>query len=570
MGVKDDLERIEGLKTLVGQFPLSPGVYLMKNNDGKIIYVGKAKELRHRVRNYLQKGPHTAKTQVLVRNIFHIEYILTKTEAEAFLLEASLIKKHRPRYNIRLKDDKSYPYIRLDYTHDFPRFYLARKVKRDGSSYFGPYTSGYIVRETINFLNQVYKIRDCTDHFFKTRKRPCMTYEIGRCTGPCVDLVDKADYSAQVKGARTFFKNKNARLIKDLESSMTSLADDEKFEQAARLRDSISAIRKVLEKQSVINANSELDQDVFSYFGDHRGTLICSVHIRQGLVIGQRGHFFPLLDSSSSEEDPRDWLLDYINQYYEENVVPDEVLLPLDIGNDLRKLLKDVLKLYSDKSPEIIFPTNENGRNLLEMAQQNAEKQFLNHVTKSENKKLALEMIQDKLHLPRYPRRIECYDISNFQGQETVASQVVFEDGVPNKDQYRRYKIKTVEGSNDFLSMKEVLSRRLTHDEWEEPDLIVVDGGKGQLRFAMQALKDLNKTHIPIVGLAKERTKGQFTDEEVTKTFERFYLPNRTNPVIFSESTEAYRILVSLRDEAHRFAITYHRLLREKAFFDEK
>lgn len=569
MGTKADIEKIEALKQIVGRFPTTPGVYLMKNNDAKIIYVGKAKDLRSRVRNYLQNGPHTAKTQILIRNIFHIEYILTKTEAEAFLLEASLIKKHRPRYNIRLKDDKAYPYIRLSREHQFPRFYLARKVKRDGSVYFGPYTSGYIVRETINFLNQVYKIRDCTDHFLKTRKRPCMTYEIDRCTAPCVGYVDENVYGEQVKGARTFFKNKNRRLIKDLENQMQHFADEEKFEQAARMRDSLSAIKKVLEKQSVINADSDLDQDVFNYYGDERGTLICSLHIRQGLVIGQRGHFFPLLDSTSTEEDPRDWLINFINQYYEENIVPDEVLLPLDIGHDLRKLLKDVFKLYSEKPTEIIFPTDENGRRLLDMAHDNAEKQFLNHVTKSESKKIALEHIQKKLHLPSFPHRIECYDISNFQGQETVASQVVFEDGVPNKDHYRRYKIKTVEGSNDFMSMKEVLSRRLLHEEWDEPDLIVVDGGKGQLKFAMEALKELKKTHIPIVGLAKERTKGEFTDEDVQKTYERFYLPNRSNPVIFPESSESYRILVSLRDEAHRFAITYHRLLREKTFFDE-
>lgn len=569
MSRKNENDKIDALKELVGQFPTTPGVYLMKNKEAKIIYVGKAKDLRSRVRNYLQNGPHSSKTQILIRHIFHIEYILTKTEAEAFLLEASLIKKHRPRYNIRLKDDKAYPYIRLSREHEFPRFYLARKVKRDGSVYFGPYTSGYIVRETIHFLNQVYKIRDCSDHFLKTRTRPCMTYEIDRCTAPCVEFVDPKTYGEQIKGARSFFKNKNLRLLKELESQMLALAEEEKFEQAARLRDSLSAIKKVLEKQSVINADSDLDQDVFNYYGDSRGTLICSLHIRQGLVIGQRGHFFPLLDSTSQEEDPRDWLINFINQYYEENIVPDEVLLPLDIGHDLRKLLKDVFKLYSDRPTEVLFPTDENGRRLLDMAHNNAEKQFTNHVTKSESKKLALQLIQEKLHLPKYPYRIECYDISNFQGQETVASQVVFEDGVPNKDHYRRYKINTVEGSNDFLSMKEVLSRRLLHEEWEEPDLIVVDGGKGQLKFAMEAMKDLNKTHIPIVGLAKERTKGTFEEENVKKTAERFYLPNRSNPVVFAENSEAYRILVSLRDEAHRFAITYHRLLREKTFFDE-
>ncbi|MCB9072228.1 MAG: excinuclease ABC subunit UvrC [Bdellovibrionaceae bacterium] len=555
------------LKELVSQFPHQPGVYIMKNKDTKIIYVGKAKDLRNRVRSYFNKNIDSVKTTFLVRNIQHIEYIITKTEAEAFLLEATLIKKHRPRYNIRLKDDKAYPYIRLSKKDDFPRFYLARKVKRDGAIYYGPYTSGQVVRDTIQFLNQVYKIRDCTDHFFRARKRPCMTYDIGRCTGPCVGLISVEDYQVSIKGAQNFFKNKNKKLLTDMEQEMALLAEDEKFELAARVRDSLHAIRRVLEKQSVISTDIDLDQDVFSYYGDQRGTLICSLHVRQGAVIGSKGHFFPLIDSSAPEEDVRDWLMTFLNQYYEDNVVPDEILLPIDIGHDLRKLLTDVLKLYSDKPVKIVFPTDSFGQKLLDMAQANAEKKFQNHVTKSQEKQNALVMIQEKLKLPKLPRRIECYDISNFQGQETVASQVVFEDGVPNKDQYRRYKIRTVQGINDFESMKEVLLRRLQHEEWDEPDLIVVDGGRGQLKFAMRALEALGKEHIPIVGLAKERTRSSFKDEEVEKTVERFYLPNRQNPVVFSSSTEAFRILVSLRDEAHRFAITYHRLLRDKDFF---
>ncbi len=561
--------KIESLRKLVTEFPVSPGVYLMKNVDSKIIYVGKAKELRHRVRSYFQKNHESPKTQFLVRNIFHIEYIVTKTEAEALLLEATLIKKHRPRYNIRLKDDKSYPYIRLTLKDHFPRFYLARKVKRDGATYFGPYLSGQIVHDTIEFLNNVYKLRDCTDHYFKSRKRPCLSYDIGKCSGPCVGLITEEDYRESIKGAQNFFKNKNAKLLKNLELQMNGLAEQEKFEMAARVRDSLKAIQRVLEKQSVINTDIDKDQDIFSFYGDQRGTLICSVHVRQGAVIGHKGHFFPLLDSSSPDEDVRDWLMTFLNQYYAENVVPDEILLPLDIGNDLRKLLTEVLKLYSDHPTQIIFPTSSIGQKLLEMAQTNAEKKFQNHVTKNEEKKQALELIKDKLHLPHYPRRIECYDISTFQGQETVASQVVFVDGVPNKDQYRRYKIKSFAGMNDFEAMKEVLSRRLKHDEWEEPQLIVVDGGKGQLKFAMEALKALNKQHIPIVGLAKERTKGQFGDDKIEKTFERFYLPNRQNPVIFAANSEAFRILVSLRDEAHRFAISFHRELREKAFLPE-
>lgn len=567
MGRKEDQLLEEKLKDLVTQFPRQPGVYIMKNKDTKIIYVGKAKDIRSRVRSYFNKNQESTKTVFLVRNIFHIEYIITKTEAEAFLLEATLIKKHRPRYNIRLKDDKAYPYIRLSKRDDFPRLYLARKVKRDGAAYYGPYTSGQVVRDTIQFLNHVFHIRDCTDHFFRSRKRPCMTHDIGRCEAPCVGLIDKEGYAKSIKGAQTFFKNKNKKLLSDLEKEMMDLAEAEKFELAARVRDSLHAIQRVLEKQSVISTDIDRDQDVFSYYGDSRGTLICSVHVRQGAVIGSKGHFFPLIDSSQPDEDARDWLMTFLNQYYEENVVPDEILLPLDIGQDLRKLLVEVLKLYSDKQVEVLFPTDDFGQKLLDMAHKNAENRFQNHVTKSQEKETALMMIQERFGLPKYPRRIECYDISNFQGQESVGSQVVFEDGVPNKDQYRKYKIRTVEGSNDFESMKEVLLRRLEHTEWDEPDLIVVDGGRGQLKFAMKALEALGKEHIPIVGLAKERTRSSFKEEIVEKSVERFYLPNRANPVTFSSSTEAFRILVSLRDEAHRFAISYHRLLRDKDFF---
>lgn len=566
MATSSAKERFDQLKAVTGDFPKNPGVYLMKNEPGKIIYVGKAKNLRSRVKSYFSNSDKTRKTEALVRSIYHIEFIVTKTEAEAFLLEASLIKKHRPRYNVRLKDDKSYPYIRLSQADDYPRFYLARKVRRDGSIYYGPYTSGYTVRSTIEFLNRAYKVRDCSDHFMASQKRPCLTYEIGRCTAPCVGLIDKEGYAKYLKDAKSFFKNKNTRLLKTLEQKMHDFSNDERFELAADMRDSLSAIQKVLEKQSVINANSDTDQDVFNYFGDHRGTLISTLHVRHGRVIGQKGYYYPLLDANAKDEDAREWLLSFLTQYYENNIVPDEILLPIDIGGDLSSLLKDVLSLYTESFTKVTFPTRESGRKLLELGLHNAEKQFLNHVTKSEKKKEALALIQKKLHMKKLPHRIECFDISHFQGEGTVGSQVVFEEGVPNKDQYRRYKVKTVTGVDDYKSMKEVLSRRLQHGEWEEPDLIIIDGGRGQLKVAYEVLKELRKEHIAIVGLAKERTKSEFKEQSITKTKERFYIPNRQNPVTFSESSEAFRILVSLRDEAHRFAVTFHRKLREKAF----
>ncbi|MGZ3690542.1 MAG: excinuclease ABC subunit UvrC [Pseudobdellovibrio sp.] len=564
-------EKFDALKDKVKEFPVQSGVYLMKSNTDKIIYVGKAKNLRSRVRSYfLDSKDHSAKTKALVHNIFEIEYLLTKTEVEAFLLEASLIKKHRPKYNIRLKDDKSYPYIQLSWGDEYPRLYLSRKVKKDGSLYFGPYTSGGAVFGTIRFLNRLFKIRDCTDHMFKTRTRPCMTHQIGRCTAPCVKLVTKEDYRQDVEGAKDFLKGRSKKLIKDLEKKMYEAASEEKFEVAARMRDSMVAIKNIIAKQTVINDSSEKDQDIVSYFGDDRGVLIETLHVRAGRVIGHRPHFLPNINPHSAEEDVREWLASFLNQYYEDNYIPDDILLSVDLGHDINKLLQDVLKERSGHESVVRFATDNKGQDLVEMATQNAKAHFEKYVSKDSEKKKGLEEIQTKLHLPNKPTRIECFDISHFQGAETVASQVVFEDGVPAREHYRRYKIKTVTGVDDFASMYEVLKRRFNHEEYEEPQLLVVDGGKGQLSMAVKILQELNKMHIPVVGLAKARTQSDFKAEEVTATEERFYLPGRANPVVFKTNTEAYQILTGLRDEAHRFAITYHRKLREQSSLESE
>jgi len=565
-------QKFDELKELVKEYPIQSGVYLMKSAVDKIIYVGKAKNLRNRVRSYFTDSKdHSPKTRLLVQNIHHIEYILTKTEVEAFLLEASLIKKHRPKYNIRLRDDKAYPYIRLTWNEDFPRLYLSRKVKKDGSLYFGPYTSGGAVFGTIRFLNRTFKIRDCTDAMFKSRKRPCMTHQIGRCTAPCVQYINSENYRAEVEGALLFLKGKNKSVVKTMKARMMTAAEEEKFEVAARLRDSIEAIKSILQKQAVINDTSEKDQDAIGYFGDDRGCLIETLHVRQGRVIGTRPHFIPVLDVVDPTSDPREWLVSFMNQYYEDNIIPDEVLLPTEIGTDLTKLMEAVLQERSGaKSHVVRFATDEKGRALVEMANQNAQAHFEKYVSKSEEKIRGLDEIKEKFNLPQRPTRIECYDISTFQGAETVASQVVFEDGVPSKENYRRYKIKTVEGTNDFASMYEVLSRRFKHAEYEDPHLIVVDGGKGQLSQAMKILEEIGRKDIPVVGLAKARTESDYQAAEVTSTEERFFLPGRSNPVLFRNNAEALHILVGIRDEAHRFAITYHRKLRENTSLESE
>lgn len=555
------------LRELVREFPYLPGIYLMKNKANKILYVGKAKNLRNRVRSYFADSLDHAKTLMMVSHVETVEYILTKTEVEAFLLEASMIKKHRPRYNIRLKDDKNYPYIKLTLQDKFPRLYLSRKVKQDGARYFGPYTSSHSVRETIRFLNRSFQIRDCTDHMLQTRKRPCMTYEIGRCTAPCVKYVSEAEYKAHLQGAVDFLKGGSDQIVVDLEAKMFFEAEKEHFESAARLRDAVKSLKWILERQTILNKGNLAfgDQDVLGFFSDERGTLIETLHLRKGRLIGQKSHFFPLFNAHAADEDAKDWLSSFLNQYYEDNFIPDEVILPLDLGREMNQLIEKVLEERGKPHARVHYGGGEEAQNLIEMACQKAQEAFASYVTKGENKLNALEMIQKKFSLPELPLRMECFDISNFQGKESVASQVVFEDGVPNKDQYRRYKIKTVEGANDFASMQEVLSRRFRHTEWEEPQLVVVDGGKGQLRMAVEILKEIGKEHVPVVGLAKARTQGEFSDQEVVASEERFYLPGRQNPVIFRNNTEAYRILVSMRDEAHRFAITFHRSLREKS-----
>ena len=558
------LIKIESLKEMIKEFPTQSGVYLMKNSVDKIIYVGKAKNLRNRVRSYFQDSKDiSAKTKALVFNIDKIDYILTKTEVEAFLLEASLIKKHRPKYNIRLKDDKSYPYIKLSWSDTFPRLYLSRKVLKDGSLYFGPFTSGGAVFGTIRFLNRVFKIRDCTDHVFRTRTRPCMTHQIGRCTAPCVQMISQDDYRSDVEGARDFLKGRSRKVVKDIESKMLAAAHEEKFEVAAKLRDSMFAIKNILEKQSVINDNTELDQDVVSYYGDSRGVLVEMLHVRSGRVIGVRPHFLSDIDMTSPDESPQEWFVSFLNQYYEDNFVPNEIVTVVDLGQDLNKLLQAVLKERNGQEAIVRYPVDLKTQQLLDMASENAKSHFDKMVSATEEKQQGLLEIKEKLHLAKIPQRIECFDISHFQGTETVASQVVFEDGKPSKDHYRRYIIKTVEGIDDFKSMYEVLSRRFKHTEYEDPDLLVVDGGKGQLSQAVRILQEINKTNIPVVGLAKARTQSDFKDQDVKSTEERFFLPGRSNPVTFKSNSEALHILTGIRDEAHRFAITFHRKRRE-------
>lgn len=563
---KTALEKIEELKEFIRQFPDQSGVYVMKNLSEKVIYVGKAKNLRQRVRSYFGESKDlTPKTRLLVTHIDMIDYILTKTEVEAFLLEASLIKKYRPKYNIRLKDDKNYPYIRVSMKDDFPRLYLSRSVKSDGSLYFGPYTRGGSVFETMRFLNQAFQLRDCTDHVLASRTRPCINYQLGRCTAPCVQKITPAEYLVDVRKVLNFLRGQNHELVDELKEKMLALSEEEKYEQAARWRDTLRSLNAILEKQSVVDPEAKKNIDFITYCGDFRGTIIQFMHVRQGRVLGMRSQFISGFDSADPKEEPREWFISIINQYYWDNMIPDEVLVAHDMGVDIMKLLQNVLteRRAGDKV-KISFTTNdEKEKELLEMVERNARVALEKQSEKAESKKMGLEEIKNKFDLPLWPHRIECYDISNFQGKEIVASQVVFENGMPAKDQYRLYKIKSITGPDDFAAMKEVLLRRFKHSEWEKPHLILVDGGKGQLNKAVQALKEMEYL-VPVASLAKAKTTSDFESEKVKSSDERFFLPGRQNPVTFKRNSEAFRILTQLRDEAHRFAITFHRKLRHK------
>ncbi|MDB2425939.1 excinuclease ABC subunit UvrC [bacterium] len=558
LAMNDD---IDALKELVSEFPVTPGVYLMHDQNDNIIYVGKAKNLKSRVRSYLnQSKDHTLKTKFLISKIQHIKYILTKTEVEAFLLEASLIKKHKPRYNIRLKDDKTYPYIRCNKTHKFPHFQLSRKVKLDGALYFGPYTSSLVVKDTILFINKNFLIRDCKDSTFKSRTRPCLTYQIKRCKAPCVDYVSQEEYAEDLKKSLNFIRGKSKNLLKELKTKMKEASDDERYEAAAKYRDSIDSVKALWEKQSVVSSSDLDDKDVFYCKGGPHGTLVELLNIRGGRVIGNRSHFLSQINLEEDEE--KEWFTSFLNQYYSDNKVPSIIIVPFDLGRDIFKLLQDVLVQRQNISPQFNFVMKENNP-LMSMASRNAENHYDAYVVKKKTKSDALVEIQQKLKLPELPTRIECYDISNFQGDQTVASQVVAEDGMLKKEDYRKYKIKSVKGPDDYASMKEVLMRRFKHTEYESPQLIVVDGGKGQLSIAVEVLKELNLSQIPVVGLAKARAKRRLKDKVVEKTEERFYLPGRQNPVVFREGSEPFKILVGLRDEAHRFAIGFQRKLQK-------
>lgn len=546
--------------------PLTPGVYLMKDESGAILYVGKAKSLKNRVSTYFQAARHDVpRTELLVQKIDRFDFILTETEAEALILECTLIKKHKPKFNVRLKDDKTYPYIRIRTDEPYPRLEWTRRVLRDGGRYYGPFPSGKAAHQVLRLLTETFRLRDCNDNTFRHRSRPCILFQMNRCSAPCVGKISESDYAELIRTASGVLEGRGDRLIAELERGMSDASEREDYEEAADYRNQIQNIRVVTETQSVVEAGKDKNRDVVGLARKENAAHAALLQIRGGKVLSVRHYHLHNTDPSLSDSRV---LTDFLAQVYlgalrsadDGPAHPQEVLVP-DAPEDValleRTLQVGVRVAETDLDRQILNVARTNAQHALDMGDARTD----GHGTE------ALEEIQKKLHLERLPQRIECYDISNIQGEDAVASRVVFVDGAPDKNLYRRYKIRTVEGSNDFAMMKEVLGRRFsTSAESPEalPDLVVVDGGKGQLAQAVAILDELDVQGVAAVGLAKARTESDFRQKEVTASRERIFIPGRSNPVPLLPHTAAYRLLVHIRDEAHRFAINYHRKLRDK------
>lgn len=542
------------LQEKLDALPTEPGVYLMKDRRGVIIYVGKAISLRNRVRSYFTRTGDTRVFVSMLDSILgDIETVLVHNEKEALLLENELIKKHKPRFNVLLKDDKQFISLRLDKTQDFPRLEVVRKYDRDGARYFGPYSSAGAIRETLRLINRYFRLRTCTDHVMANRKRPCLLYQIGRCPAPCVYPVPPEDYRRSVDEVVLFLEGKATELVEGIKGRMRTAATELKFEEAARLRDQLRAIERSLERQKAVTTDFK-DQDVFAFFREGDRILFYVLWVRQGRLNG--GQAFPF----GSQEFPDEELLpSFVNLYYDQgSFVPEEVLLPLE--PESLEGLESLLTERRGERVRVMVPKRGEKHDLVLMAAKNAEQAFTERKRTKEETDAVLSRLQQKLNLRNFPRRMECFDISHFQGASIVASQVAVTDGETDKSRYRKYKIKTLEKQDDFASMYEVLSRRLKRglEENDLPDLLVIDGGKGQLASVHAAMKDLGVEKVDVVGLAKSRDQEVFDrDAESARSAERVFVLGRKDPIVLPQNSAEIFMLTRMRDEAHRFAITY-------------
>lgn len=541
--------------------PTSTGVYLMKDASGEILYVGKAKNLRARLRSYI-KAERDTRPQIkfLMERATVIETIVTDTEKEALILENTLIKKYRPRYNIHLRDDKTFVSLRFDLREDFPLLEVVRQVRQDGASYFGPFASSSALRQTLKEIYRIFPLRHYPAAKCRQRGRPCLFHQIGQCSAPCHGLISSADYRQLVNGVLALLEGRSGEVVTMLRQRMAVAADEQRYEAAGILRDQIQAIEKTTEQQKAVRYGA-VDQDVVGIFRQGGEVEVAMLFYRQGKLTARRSY------NLNWHLDEDQLLTEFLTRFYGRGVpIPDEIVLPLEIEG--ASPLSEWLTERRGRKVCVVVPQRGERRQLLELANRNAEEAWQERGSRDEACRLVLQEIKLRLHLRKVPRRIECFDVSTIQGQATVASMAVVLDGEPASSEYRHYRVKTVIGTDDYAALYEVLQRRLQRGQIENnlPDFILIDGGKGQLSVLSMVLDELNLTDtINIAGIAKARVKANVRGRAVERSEERFFLPGRKNPVILRRGSAALFLLERLRDEAHRFAITHHRKLRGKA-----
>ncbi|WP_126940894.1 excinuclease ABC subunit UvrC [Veillonella sp. CNR 79/14] len=541
-----DLEQQAYILEKVSHLPTTPGVYLWRDKYQRIIYVGKAINLRNRVRSYVQQDVNrSVKVTAMMRRAWDVETIQTKTEMEALILEATLIKEHHPKYNIMLRDDKTYPYVKVTVQEEYPRLFMTRRLERDGAKYFGPFTDVTAVHHVLRILRSYYPLRTC-----KSMKveRPCLQYHMHYCEGPCMNYVTVESYRKYIDDIVALFEGKQVQVIQEITSKMEQASEDLEFELAAKYRDDLLSIQKVQEKQRMVTQRG--DMDVLGMAIDGPMACIQLFFIRSGRLLGRENYFV-----QHEGDSPELVMTEFIKQYYGGSTfIPKELLLPMDSVD--RELFSEWFTSMKGQQVDVSVPQRGYKKDLIKMAEENAQnflaerrRQWQYTIDKSGG---AVKKLAEVLDLPRLPERMECYDISHMQGAETVASMVVFEGGKPAKREYRRFKLKTVQGKpDDFASMAEIMERRYGNEkDWPMPDLIIIDGGKGQLNAALPVIRAMGVTDVPVISLAKR--------------IEEVFVEGESESIILEHHTPELQLLQQIRDEAHRFAITYHRRLRGK------
>ena len=537
------------------QMPKACGVYLFKERGGRVLYVGKAVNLKHRLGSYLKSAEkHDPKTALMLKKLGRVDFLLTATEREALILERNLIKEHRPRFNVMLRDDKNYLCLRLDIREEFPGLRFVRRFKADGARYFGPYASAAMARDTLKVMKRAFGVRTCKERRLQTRSRPCLEYQVGQCLGPCAGRVTPEAYRRAVAEAALFLKGRGRNLLKKFKTQMEQAAAHLDFERAAALRDRIAAIKGTLERQDMARPNFK-DQDVLGLAQENGKALVLVLLVRGGLVSGSREYYFP-------EPLPGDNLLEaFVKQYYGEGrPLPDEVLLPQDLMD--RRLLAQVLSEQKGATVRLLTASRGERGRLLARAAENAQAALKRHRSRPVPGDPLLDL-KVRLHLPGPPARLECLDISTLQGKQGVGALVVFIEGTPDKSAYRRFRIREVDGQDDYAMLREVVRRHYGKKDGKLPDLLVVDGGRGQLAVVKETLKELGRDNFPVVALAKggeDRAGRQVRD--------RLFLPGRKNPLFLPAESPGWLLLLRLRDEAHRFAVTYHRRRARKEMLE--